>query len=448
MNCTEIKEKMADLFDNRISQEIKDEFFNHFRDCPDCRQLYKKMSATITELQPKITINASMSLKNRILDQAIQTGKPYQSRNGKILPMLTPTWKKVITVAALVALGFLLFPLLNRPGWVQNKANAANTLLVKSINALADIKSVYMEFNVRTLEGDNFDYIDMKAGFVEHKLWKVFGNPSKWRIEKPGRTVVMDGKNQYMYESGTGGLALKAGADAGFVEWMQILLDPVKILRKEKDFATGNDAKYNINDKGNTIILTVQAKALGDFRNTYALNKSIPESNNRRVYTFDKFTNLLKSFEVYIDSAGREIQVIHLKTIKYNQPVDEAVFIIDLPLNITWLSVNDMFNNTGLKVITSEEAAKQFFTACQKEDWESVSQLIPGFKDFPELEKAVKEQYGGLTIISIGRSFKSGRYVGEFVPYTVKCKNGYVKTFTLSLRCDNSEKKWVVDGGF
>lgn len=258
----------------------------------------------------------------------------------------------------------------------------------------------------------------------------------------------MDGKNQYMYESGTGGLALKAGADAGFVEWMQILLDPVKILRKEKDFATGNDAKYNINDKGNTIILTVQAKALGDFRNTYALNKSIPESNNRRVYTFDKFTNLLKSFEVYIDSAGREIQVIHLKTIKYNQPVDEAVFIIDLPLNITWLSVNDMFNNTGLKVITSEEAAKQFFTACQKEDWESVSQLIPGFKNSAQLQQAVKEQYGGLTIISIGKSFKSGQYVGEFVPYKIKCKNGYVKTFNLALRCDNPEKKWMVDGGF
>ncbi len=448
MNCTKIKEKMADLFDDSVSPEIKDEFFNHFRDCPDCRLLYEEMSASIKELQPRININAGMGLQNRILDKAIQTGKPYQSRSGRILPMLTPALKKVAAIAALLALGFLIIPFLNRPGWIQNKASATNTLLERSISALADVKSVYMEFNVRTSEGDNFEYIDMKAGFVGHKLWKVFGNPSKWRIEKPGRTVVMDGLNQYMYMNGPGGLALKAGADAGFVNWMQILLDPAKILQKEKDLASGSNAKYNIEDKGNTIILTVEAKALGDFRNTFALNTSVPESNNRRIYTFDKATNLLKSFEVYINSSGEEIQVIQLKTIKYNEPVDEALFTINLPSNITWLPVNDMIKNTGIKVTTSEEAAKHFFIACQKEDWETVGQLIPGFKDFPELEKAVKEQYGGLTIISIGRSFKSGRYVGEFVPYTVKCKNGYVKTFTLSLRCDNSEKKWVVDGGF
>ncbi|HZX62293.1 MAG TPA: hypothetical protein VFE66_03690 [Bacteroidales bacterium] len=449
MNCIEINEKMADLFDDSISQEIKDELFAHIRECSDCRKLYDEISMVMAELQPRVTINASRNLHARILDQTLKIKNPYRTRRGRILPMLTPTWKKVTAIAALLALLVILFPIINRPGWFQVKADAANTLLGKSITAFTDVKSMYMEFNVRTLEGDNFEYINVNEGFVEHKLWKVFGNPSKWRIEKPARTVVMDGTNQYMYCS-QAGMALKANANAGFLGWMKILLDPDEILQKEKENARQNGAKYRVEVKGNTIVLTVKAKAMGVFSNSYMLNTSIPESNNSRVYTFDKSTNLLKSFEVYIDSAGKEVQVLELKTIKYNEPVDDANFTIELPENVNWVSMKDIDNDKhiGIAGITSEEAAKRFFVGCQTEDWKTVRQLIPGFANFIQLELIVKAEYGGLTIISLGKSFKSGQYPGEFVPYTIKKKNGWVKKWTLALRNDNPDKKWVVDGGF
>lgn len=110
--------------------------------------------------------------------------------------------------------------------------------------------------------------------------------------------------------------------------------------------------------------------------------------------------------------------------------------------------VIDNDKHIGIAGITSEEATKRFFVGCQTEDWKTVRQLIPGFANFIQLELIVKAEYGGLTIISLGKSFKSGQYPGEFVPYSIRLKSGNIKKMNLALRRDNPEKKWVVDGGF
>ncbi len=454
MNCVEVSEKMADLFDDSISPEVKNELFSHFRECEECRTLYEEMSAVVSELKPKVGIHAGRNLQQEIAGRTLSSGSPFQSRRGRILPGMSPVWKRVTAVAAVMALIFVLFPIFHNRSGAGSDAKAASTLLGSSIRALWDVTSVYMEYDVRTQEGDNFEYINMSGDFVSHKLWSAFGDPNhaepgRWRIEKKGRTVVMDGVNQYMYCDQIG-VALKSGPGAGYVSWMKILLDPMEILRKEKRAAKGSDSKYRIEEQGNEIILTVNAKATGDFRNTYALNSSIPESNNTRIYTFDKTSKLLKSFNVYIDSAGKEIQVIRMTNIKYNEPAKNELFVITLPPEVNWVAMKDIMSdkNLGVGGITSDEAARMFFTACQKEDWDMVRKFIPGLINFVQMELAVKGQYGGLTIISIGKPFKSGHGPGEFVPYSIRCKNGYVKTFNLALRKDNPEKKWIVDGGF
>lgn len=449
MNCTEVNEKMADLFDNSVSPEQKDELFAHFKECKDCRELYEEMSGGIAELKPTVTIHASKNLHSRITDTALQSGKPFRSRTMRFLPGVTPAWKKVTAIAALLVLGLILFPVFNHSGVFVNKANAANSILENSINALSQVKSVYMEFTVRTRGNENFEYIDMKEKFVEHKLWRIYGNPSKWRVEKPGRTAVMDGKNQYLYVPGPGGFAIVGDTSRGSIEWMRILLDPGKILQTEKDAAARNEAKYEVTTAGNVITLTVRAKAIGDFRNAYALNKTIPESNNRRVYTFDKSTNLLKTLEIYIESDQKEIEILHLTSIKYNEPIADSKFVITLPSNEKWVVLEKIINdkNTGLAGVSSEEATQRFFEAWKNEDWKTVDQLMPGFLSSGDVEK-VKHEFGGLKIVSIGKSFKSGQYPGEFIPYEVKLKSGSIKKMNLALRNDNADKKWIVDGGF
>jgi hypothetical protein len=60
----------------------------------------------------------------------------------------------------------------------------------------------------------------------------------------------------------------------------------------------------------------------------------------------------------------------------------------------------------------------------------------------------MKLEYGGLQIMSIGSSFKSGQYAGVYVPYEVKLKSGEVQKHKLALRNDNPQKAWIVDGGY
>jgi RNA polymerase sigma factor (sigma-70 family) len=168
-----------------------------------------------------------------------------------------------------------------------------------------------------------------------------------------------------------------------------------------------------------------------------------------RVYTFDKSTNLLKSLEVYIEADNKEIEILQLTTIKYDEPVADSKFVITLPANVKWVPFDRLINDkhTGLAGVSSEEATKRFFEAWQKEDWKTVDQLMPGFMNSIDVE-LVKHEYGGLTILSIGKPFKSGQYPGEFVPYSIRLKSGNIKKMNLALRRDNPEKKWWVDGGF
>jgi outer membrane lipoprotein-sorting protein len=277
----------------------------------------------------------------------------------------------------------------------------------------------------------------------------VNGNPSKWRIEKPGRTVVMDGKKQYLYVSEPMRYAIAGNPDWGMVDWMKILLDPGKILQTEKDLTARHEATYQITEKGNDVVLTVKAKAIGDFRNTYALNKSIPESNNRRVYIFDKATNRLKSLDVTIEAGNKEVEILSLTTTRYNEPIADSNFAIQLPADVKWIPFDKILNDehTGISGISSEEAARRFFEAWNKEEWKTIDQLMPGFLNSTDAETAKKE-FGGLMIVSIGKSFKSGQYPGEFVPYEVKLKSGISRKMNLALRCDNKGKRWWVDGGF
>jgi hypothetical protein len=447
MKCNEFQEKFADLFDVNSSPAMSSEMFSHIEGCQDCRELYEQGMKVMEELRPREEVGATPAFSHQVIERARLSGDPFKSRSGRNTSRFTSGWKKVTAIAAVLAVLFILIPLILHKGAFQSKADAANVILDKSITAMNAVHSMVIEFNVRTLEGDNFDYINMRENFVEHKLWKEFGKTPKWRIEKPARVIVMDGGNQYLY-CNTGDLALKAGPDAGFLGWMRILLEPGDILQKEKSNAGQNGSKYNISEKGNTISMTITAKAMGDFSNAYLLNTSIPESNNSRVYTFDKATHLLKTFEVFVDSAGEQIKVLDLKSIRYNEPIDEHNFTIQLPENMSWVSVNELEKQVGVKGGTSEDVARQFFTACHSEDWSTVKKYIPGFLNFLQLQVEVKSQYGGLTVISIGKSFKSGQYPGEFVPYEVKLKSGYVKKWNLAVRNDNPEKKWMVDGGF
>jgi hypothetical protein len=143
----------------------------------------------------------------------------------------------------------------------------------------------------------------------------------------------------------------------------------------------------------------------------------------------------------------------------------------------TELSDADNANFQQQTSTTPAEVAKNFFDACSREDWTEVGkywQTDPRNKnsvaDFPD---SFKRRYGGLQIVSVGKPFKARFNIAAllvlqpnlrsqlrgmesqkdipapsvFVPYEMRLKDGTIRTWQLSIRCDNPAHRWYYDGG-
>jgi outer membrane lipoprotein-sorting protein len=268
-----------------------------------------------------------------------------------------------------------------------------------------------------------------------------------WRIEKPGRTVVFDGEKQFLYIPDIS-YAITASERAGFVEWMKLFLEPKDILETELNFAKKHNAEYHIEKTDTEIVLTVTADALGDFHNNYLKNSSILESDNTRKYVFDKASSLLKSFELFINANGRSVKVIEILNIAYNIPIPASTFVVELPKGVEWQELSDQGYIKAFTKISSKQAARKFFMALSKEDYASITPVWDALQiSDTDMQEKIREIYGGLELISLGKPFKSGLFPGEFVPYKVKLKSGEIKEFNLAIRNDNPTKTWEIDGG-
>ena len=117
---------------------------------------------------------------------------------------------------------------------------------------------------------------------------------------------------------------------------------------------------------------------------------------------------------------------------------------------------------------TPDAVAHEFFYACAVEDWDKVGKFWQG-----TLDDKIKNYLGGMRMISLGKPFKARISIAAllemqpnvrsqlkgmgnqkdfqgpqvFIPYEIRLKDGTVKKWQLSIRCDNPEKKWYFDGG-
>ena len=93
--------------------------------------------------------------------------------------------------------------------------------------------------------------------------------------------------------------------------------------------------------------------------------------------------------------------------------------------------------------MTAEQAARAFFEACGREDWNEAAK-------FSTITGTLKEDLGGLQVITIGNSFSSAISLingARFVPYEVKLKSGAIKKWNIGLKKDGKTGRWFVDGG-
>lgn len=446
MNCNECKAEIANLFCPDADDNILADVLEHIQECVDCSNHYHKTKEVFTILQPRFQPKSPFALKQNIIHQLKMEELKMEQEVPKRVSMSSRT-KKLLSLAAVLAIVMMIIPIVDRDNMFSHKsAKAAGVFIESSINAARSIKSMVIKLRVRTVAYDNFSIVGTEYDLIGHTLWKSFNEPMKWRVDKGDRVVVFDGKSQYLWAPLTGD-ALKADKNTNFIEWFKILLEPEDILMKEKEATTQEGSTIRMDEKNDELFMTITSKAQGNFINDYCKNKSINESDNRREYTFDSNTKLLKALKIYILDGKKETLVLVIDKIDYNVSIDPSLFVINLPAGVEWQEFTGNFTGETFKNISSRRAAELFFEAMANNNWKMVAEACDIFTSNSEQVKKDKEYYGGLKVINIGEPFKSGLYPGEFVPYIIELKTGEVKKMNLAVRNDNPTKVWRIDGG-
>lgn len=366
-------------------------------------------------------------------------------------------WKRNVAVASaalmLVVAATVVFD------WFGTRTGSplsALDVLGQAAYAMENIRSVHITARMRTVAHDNFELIGVDYDFVPHDMWKQFGDPPQWRVEKPRRLAVMNGQSSLLLiEPFFGRRPYASQGDIrrarGYVGWLNHLLDADvnRLLDYEMRLAEEQGSelvlKYETGaDGAPKLVVEIEAAAQGDYTaSDYSRNSSVSESDNLRVYQFDAETKLLEGLRVYVHTDQEDVLVFEITGIEYNVDIDPALFAVEVPDDVIWFTepeeLGEEYRQMGPK-----EVARAFFQAMADEDWDELLKFWPQ----SDIDQRSKEHLGGLEIISIGEPFKSGRYPGWFVPYEIKFKSGYVKKMNLAVRNDNAAQRYVMDGGF
>lgn len=430
---------MTDLFDAE-KHPSTESVRQHLEGCPECRVRFEQEQQAFDAIRPAQRIVASQHFKERAIKAIVREAAREGGRSK--LQWNWRYWARWAAVPVAAVLAFLILPTLPIGDWWHSNA-AGITLLAQSVQAMSKIQTVHMMGRMRTLPGDNFELIGPNYEFVPLELWSEYSNPPRWRVEKTGRVVVMDGRSSTLYIS-AGNEAMSGTPLAGFVQWLRPLLNPGGILQQELEVARAGAADAKLTDVNGVQTLNVRRKAHGDFANDWAKNKSIPESDHTCVYRFDAATKRLEGLQVIVHAGNENVTVLEFTNVIYNEAFPPSLFSLPLPSNVNWGVDPASLKPASANLNGPKEVASYFLDALAREDWDAVLQVYP----VNRLSDEIKRAFGGLEVVSIGEPFRSGLYPGYFVPYEVRLPDGSTKKWKLAVRNDNPAAHWVVDGGF
>jgi hypothetical protein len=447
MKCAECRDELAAYIEGLLDAAQRTQIEAHLAECSSCQAELHEVRELTARLAREGLAAPPVSLETQVMDRILQE-QALRLRRLKMRKRI----RMLGISGALAAAGLVLVSSL----WLTQSAEAqkAAEVMTRGAKAVPNPRTIHIVAKMRTAPRDNFSYINAKADFVPVEVWKQVTDNSKyakWRVEKPGRVVVMDGKSTTMLIRPD--LAMKVpyatwGAfDTGWMLGLSSIQDMIaselrcaRLLRWDLQLteeATGAGAQKRL--------VTVEAKTwlpASDFLK----NAFFDLSDMRRVYRFDAKTDKLEGMEAYLHEPGGDVLVWTIERIEYDRPIDPSVFALKLPKSVRWSTEpKPLPDNKKYEKMTPEQAARAFFEACAKEDWAEVEK----FKTAPVGEES-KNYLGGLQLIRLGTPFQSFISIlnGDwFVPYEIKLKDGTVRKWNLALRPNKAAKRYIVDGG-
>jgi hypothetical protein len=442
MNCAECRENLVACLEGLLDAEQSRQCQAHLESCEACRAEY----VAINRLQERLTARGRVAAEVSLVEPVMRVlhHKQIEPERTTLMSLLFKSrWGFGLGAVATAAAVLLII------GLATPKAQAkAADVLARGAKAVAKLTSIHLRGQLRTLPADNFSYIDANSAFYPIELWKQFPPEAKWRIEKPGRVIVMDGQQTVMYiKSAKEAVKVPQPTSSAFdTDWLHRIANLSDTINNELRLAQAQGWKLDLAEETAAdgrlkSIVTVHAKC-GLPENDYGRNKFFHDADTRRVYRFDSQTERLEGVQIYLVRSAGEVQIFDLSQIDYDQSIDPSVWQLDLPADVSWYKEPEKLpDNEKYASMTAEQAARAFFEACAKEDWNEAGKFMS------PVSKDTKDYLGGLQIVSLGQAFTSKSYGGRFVPYEIKFKNGKTQKHNLAVRNDNPTRRWQVDGG-
>ena len=421
MNCNDFKEKVVDLFDKDIDMQAQAQLREHMANCHDCKAYYDELRKTFNILQPLDTANI---------------------RKTKITHRL---WRYAVAVAIFL-FGFVIGwnHLFSTPAVADD---AKLTFLHQSIQSVQNVGSFQMEVYARTTQQENFATFDPAMPFVKIDIKLLRQNDFLfYRVEKAnGRTVVSDGRNQYMWIPNV--LYLKGSQESDFLEHFANLIFPERLLTIQKSaIKLSNENKMTQVESDSTIVLTVDGvEKNSDLRQLFETGK-MDDCRLIVENTFTKNDGLLRFVKLWVIKDGKKILLLHIDNIRYNVMLNKGE-ITRLP-TAEWTDITEQraTSSNRLKQLqneTPQQAAKRILNAIiADKDSQAAEALIYYKSILPQLIHKLKG-----CKVSAFETRKDSSYVGVYVFYTLTTPEGNREKRHIAIRNDNEQHIWIVDGG-
>lgn len=421
MNCNDFKEKVVDLFDKDIDMQAQAQLREHMANCHDCKAYYDELRKTFNILQPLDTVNI---------------------RKTKITHRL---WRYAAAVAIFL-FGFVIGwnHLFSTPAVADD---AKLTFLQQSIQSVQNVGSFQMEVYARTTQQENFATFDPAMPFVKIDIKLLRQNDFLfYRVEKAnGRTVVSDGRNQYMWIPNV--LYLKGSQESDFLEHFANLIFPERLLTIQKSaIKLSNENKMTQVESDSTIVLTVDGvEKNSDLRQLFETGK-MDDCRLIVENTFTKNDGLLRFVKLWVIKDGKKILLLHIDNIRYNVMLNKGE-ITRLPI-AEWTDITEQraTSSNRLKQLqneTPQQAAKRILNAIiADKDSQAAEALIYYKSILPQLIHKLKG-----CKVSAFETRKDSSYVGVYVFYTLTTPEGNREKRHIAIRNDNEQHIWIVDGG-
>ena len=391
-------------------------------------------------LTPDCDFSASDELKERILNAAAQECSTQTIRAG------FARWRTALSTCAagIAVVAIMVFML--KPG--STPAFAAESFFANAAKVFSSSDGYAIDFEVRTIDYDNFSYTDPSKAFVKHKMYVC--NDGRWRLDKTGRIAENDGGNVWVWlPKNRFGWKFDAARGEGVLEQFGALLDMSGLMAALDKYAAATpDAVLEKKENAESVTITIKVPAQGDFSDKYAIYSSVEESPTKQTYIFSKAGGMLLSAKIEAKVAGSHRTIMRLDGIEYNVKISDAD--MEIPSRMEWLdqtaSGKAALRNDDIirefQGISEEDAVSKLFASMNVWDENRLKVILDGYP-----LSQMEETYSGCTLLSIGSAFKSGQYPGYYVPCKIALKNGRQRKLKIAVRNDNPDNVWNVDGG-